>query len=141
MFLPFLPFFLHHSSTFFIISFSFTEFGNTWLSTGCIADLVIVWPAIVLIDTMLRSKTTNRSFYNELESDIVGGDGTLLCSHRSRQVFTPNFFIYSIFGFGCLYLSCQNVYACHMHFGVRLCLIRTLLRSANALAKFHFLTS
>lgn len=68
------------------IFLSFTEFGNTWLSTGCIADPVIVWPVIIPIDTMLRSKTTNSSFNNEFESDIVGGDGTLLCSYWSRQV-------------------------------------------------------
>lgn len=66
--------------------FSFTEFGNTGIGTGCTSDPVIVRAAIILIDTMLRSEATDRSFNNEFESDIVSGYGSLLCGHRSRQV-------------------------------------------------------
>lgn len=76
-------FFLSFSSYF---SCLFTEFGNTRIGTGCTSDPVIVRPAIILIDTMLRSETTDRSFNNEFESDIVSGYGALLCGHRSRQV-------------------------------------------------------
>lgn len=68
------------------IFFLFTEFGNPWLCTGCTADPFIVRTLIVFIDTMLWSKTTNATLHNEPESDIVGGDGTLLCSHWPRQV-------------------------------------------------------
>lgn len=83
-------FFFCPLSTFFSL-IHFTEFGNPWIGTGCTSDPIIVWAVIILIDTMLWSKTTDRTFYNEFESDIVGGDGSLLCSHWSRQVFFSPF--------------------------------------------------
>lgn len=75
----------------------FTEFGNTWISTGCTFDSIIVWTAIIFIDTMLWSKTTNCTQYNEFKSDIVSGDSALLCSHWSRQVIHKIFVLISSF--------------------------------------------
>lgn len=108
-------------------SILFTEFGYTWFCTGCTADPFIVRSVIVLIDAMLRSQTTNSSFHNQFESDIVGGDGTLLCSHWSRQVylvrccffFTPCFF-YCCYSCVLSHQICVCVCVCftlspHMH--------------------------
>lgn len=83
----------------------FTEFGNSWFCTGCTVDPVIVWAAFVLIDTMLRSKTTNRSFHNQFKSDSVGGDRDVLCCYWSRQVFIFGFFSFYYYFFRVLLIN------------------------------------